>query len=82
MLGIGGSYVTIPQILSHFQGEYEKEIERILIRHSGYYNFERKLFQCTNCSYLFDHGYLEFYKEKEFSCLSKIKCPSCKKANP
>jgi len=81
MLGTGGNYITIPHILSYFPKEFEKEIERIVIHNFGKYDFERKLFQCSNCSYLFDHGYIEIPNDTNFSCLSMIKCPACKRKN-
>lgn len=78
MLGTGEYYVLVDNCLAALPEESAEEIKALLKKHSMKdFTFEYKLFQCDNCSLLFDHGDLEIQFENQAPYLNTIECRSC-----
>lgn len=78
MLGTGDYYVLIENCLEALPEKSAGEINTLLKKKAVKdFTFEYKLFQCDNCTLLFDHGDLIIDFENQTPYLNAIECPSC-----
>lgn len=80
MLGTGKYYALVENCLEALPEKRVDEVSPLLQKYPMKdYTFEYKLFQCDNCSFLFDHGNLKVTFENQLTYLNQIECPACQK---
>lgn len=78
MLGTGEYYVSVENCLEALPEISAEDIKALLKKDSVKdFTFAYKLFQCDNCSLLFDHGDLKIDFKNQKDYLNPIECPSC-----
>jgi len=80
MLGTGKYYVFVENCLEALPNKRAHEVNLLIDNYPlKDYTFEYQLFQCDNCTFLFDHRYLQVNFKNQMTYLSKIQCPACQK---
>jgi len=80
MLGTGKYYALVENCLEALPAKRVDEVNPLIHKYPlSDYTFEYKLFQCDNCSFLFDHGNLKLIFKNQMTYLNQVECPACQK---